>query len=104
MENVFSIFMLIFAAALLLYAGLLAFTKDYKMLPLRVRRAVKPKDKKQYTVYLAKRVALVALAIALCALVGFWSIIAALVVLIALSVAAILVANNASRRENDEKG
>ena len=45
-----------------------------------------------------------ALAIALCALVGFWSIIAALVVLIALSVAAILVANNASRRENDEKG
>ena len=102
MENVFSIFMLIFAAALLLYAGLLTLSKDYKLLPLRVRRAVKPKDKKQYTVYLAKKVALVAVALAVSALVGFWSIIAALVVLVILSVAAIVVANNASRRESDE--
>ncbi|MBO4393172.1 MAG: hypothetical protein J5800_02400 [Spirochaetales bacterium] len=104
MENVFSIFMLIFAAALLLYAGLMALTKDYKMLPLRVRRAVKPKDKKQYTVYLAKKVALVAVALAVSALVGFWSIIAALVVLVILSVAAIVAANKTSKRINDEMG
>lgn len=33
MVETFSILMLCFAAALLLYAGLLALTKDYRMVP-----------------------------------------------------------------------
>ena len=83
MEYAYSIIMACFAGALLLYAGLMALTKDYKMLPFRARVSVKPKNPKRYAAQLAKVIALVSLAPALSALVGLWNGIAAAVVLIA---------------------
>lgn len=82
MEYGYSILMGIFAAAILLYAGLMALTKDYKMLPFRARQSVKPKDPKKYTAQLAKVIALVSLSPALSALAGLWNMMAAMVVLI----------------------
>ena len=82
MEYGYSILMGIFAGAVLLYAGMMALFKDYKMLPLRVRVSVKPKNEKRYMVQLAKVVALVALAPALSALAGLWNMWLALAVLI----------------------
>ena len=60
MEYGFSILMWFFAGALLLYAGLMALTKDYKMLPYRARTSVKPKNPKKYMTQLSKVIALVA--------------------------------------------
>ena len=74
MDHGFSILMLIFAAALLLYAALMAITKNYKMLPYRATVSVKPKNPRKYTVQLAKVVALVALAVAGGAVAAFWNI------------------------------
>lgn len=82
MEYGFSILMLIFSGALLLYAGLMALTKDYKMLPYRARVSVKPKNEKAYMTQLAKVVALTALSPALCALAALWNPMVGLVVLI----------------------
>lgn len=73
MEQGFSILMFIFAGALLLYAGLMALTKDYKMLPYRARQSVKPKNSEKYMVQLAKIVALVAAMIAIGAAVALWN-------------------------------
>ena len=83
MEYGFSILMLLFALALLIYAGWMALTKNYDMLPARARVSVDPKDKKAYTKQLAKVIALVAAAPALSALVGLWNLMAAVIVLIA---------------------
>jgi len=83
MDYGYSILMIIFAAALLLYAGLMALTKDYKILPLRSRQSVKPKNEKKYMTQLAKVVALVALAPALSAAAGLWNVAAGLIVLVA---------------------
>lgn len=99
MENGYSVIMLIFSGALLLYAGLMALTKDYTLLPLRVRRAVKPKNRKQYVIMLSKIIALVATAPSLSALVGFWNIWAALVVLIAGTAAAIWLGIRLTKHE-----
>ena len=82
MEYGYSILMGIFAGLILIYAGLMALTKDYKMLPLRARVSVQPKDEKRYMKQLAKVIALVALAPALSALTGLWNMIAALIVLV----------------------
>lgn len=82
MEYGYSILMGIFAAAILVYAGLMAIFRDYKMLPLRARQSVKPKDPKRYMLRLSAVVALVAAAPALSALAGLFSIIAALIVLV----------------------
>ena len=73
MEQGFSILMFIFAGVLLLYAGLMALIKDYKMLPYRARQSVKPKNPKKYMVQLAKIVALVAAMIAAGAAVALWN-------------------------------
>ena len=100
MENGYSVIMLIFSGALLLYAGLMALTKDYTLLPLRVRRAVKPKNRKQYMVMLAKIIALVAISPALSALVGFWNIWVALVVLVAGTAAAIWMGIRLTKQES----
>ncbi len=80
MEYAYSILMGIFAAALLFYAGLMALTKDSNMLPYRSRQSVKPKNPKAYMTQLAK---VVALAPALSAIAGLWSLLAALIVLLA---------------------
>ena len=82
MEYGYSILMGIFAGLILIYAGLMALTKDYKMLPFRARVSVQPKDEKRYMKQLAKVVAMVALAPALSALTGLWNMMAALIVLI----------------------
>ena len=82
MEYGYSILMGIFAGLILIYAGLMALTKDYRMLPLRARVSVQPKDEKRYMKQLAKVVAMVALAPALSALTGLWNMMAALIVLI----------------------
>ena len=82
MEYGYSILMGIFAGAILLYAGLMALTKDYKMLPLRARVSVKPKNEKKYMTQLSKAVALAAFAPALSALAGLWNMVAALIVLL----------------------
>ena len=89
MENGFSVLMLIFAAALLLYATILAITKDYKMLPYRARVSVEPKNPKKYAVQLAKVIALTALAIAAGAAVSLWSMAAGAVLMIAGVIAAL---------------
>ena len=82
MEYGYSILMGIFAAAILLYAGIMALTKDYNMLPVRARQSVKPKDPKKYAFRLSKVIALVALSPALSALAGLWNMPAAVAVLI----------------------
>ncbi|MBR3990663.1 MAG: hypothetical protein IKI91_00870 [Clostridia bacterium] len=82
MEYGYSILMSVFSAAILLYAGLMALTKNYKILPVRATQSVKPKDEKRYMTQLSKVVALVALSPALSALAGLWNMTAALVVLI----------------------
>ena len=48
MEYGYSILMGIFAGLILIYAGLMALTKDYKMLPFRATVSVQPKDEKRY--------------------------------------------------------
>ena len=82
MEYAYSIIMAVFFGALIIYAGLMALTKDYKMLPYRSRTSVKPKDPKKYTVQLSKVIALVSLSPLLSVLVGLLNIAVAVIVLI----------------------
>lgn len=82
MEYGYSVLMAIFSAALLLYAGLMAIFRDYRMIPMRARVSVKPKNEKKYMAQLAKVIALVALSPALSALAGLWNPLAGLIVLI----------------------
>ena len=82
MEYGYSILMGVFSCAILLYAGMMALFKDYKMLPLRARVSVKPKNEKKYMQQLAKVVALAAIAPALSAIVGLWNILVAVFVMI----------------------
>ena len=89
MDHNFSILFLIFAAAILLYAALLAITKDYKLLPIRAQVSVKPKNPKKYTVQLAKVVAFVGVAIGMGAALSFWNVAAGIVIMIGGTVAAI---------------
>lgn len=81
MEHAYSIIMGIFAGALLLYAGLMALSKDYKMIPFRKRVSFTPKDPKRYMFQLSKVIALVALAPGLSALVALLNTIAGVVAL-----------------------
>ena len=82
MEYAYSILMGCFSAGILIYAGLMALTKDYKIIPFRARQSVKPKDEKKYMIGLAKVVALSAISPALSALTGLWNVPAAVAVLI----------------------
>ena len=82
MEYGYSVLMAIFSAALLFYAGLMAIFRDYKLIPMRARVSVKPKNEKKYMAQLAKVIALVALSPALSALAGLWNLLAGLIVLI----------------------
>ena len=69
--NLFSILMLCFSGALFLYAGLLALTKDYKLIPCSY--ATKVKDKCAYTVNMAKAVALTAIPPTHCAIAAMFN-------------------------------
>ena len=82
MDYAYSIFMGIFSGALLLYAGLMALTKDYDLIPKKgTVSAKRPKDTKAYMKQFAKVIALVALSPGLSALVGLLNMVAALIVL-----------------------
>ena len=74
--------MFVFGAAILLYAALMAITKDYKILPARARISVEPKDPKAYTVQFSKVIALVATSPVLGGLVGLVHPVAGLVVML----------------------
>lgn len=89
MDRNFSILFFIFAAAILLYALLMAVTKDYNMLPYRARVSVEPGNPERYMVQLAKAVALVGAAIGIGAAVGLWNAAAGVIVMIAGTVAAL---------------
>ncbi len=84
--NPFSILMLCFSGALLLYAGLLALTKDYKLIPRGY--AVKVKNKRAYAVNMAKVVALTAVPPAHCAIAAMFNgVLAATVLLVEMAMA-----------------
>lgn len=68
MEQAYSIFMFIFAGALLLYAVAVALTRSTDLIPRMDRVSVK--DEKRYAWQFAKTMAIVALAPAVSALVG----------------------------------
>ena len=89
MDHGFSILMFIFAGVLFLYAMLLAITRDYKMLPYRAQVPVKPKNPKEYTLQLAKVIALVSLAVAIGAAVALWNQLIGAIVILAGVIAAI---------------
>ena len=89
MDHGFSILMFIFSGALLLYAALMAITKDYNMLPYRTRNSVKPKNPKVYMTQLAKVVALAAAVPVLTGITAFWNGIAAGIVFVVGLVAAL---------------
>lgn len=91
MDYAYSVLMGCFSAAILIYAGLMALTKDYKMLPIRSRQSVKPKDPKRYMTQLSKVVALVALSPALSSLVGLCNTTVAFIVLIATMIIFIVI-------------
>ena len=74
--------MAVFAGAILLYAGLMALTKNYNILPVRARQSVKPNDPKEYMAKFAKVTALVSLSPALSALAALLNLIAGLAVFI----------------------
>ena len=99
MDPYFSILMFIFAAALLLYAALLAITKNYNLLPYRSRISVEPKDPEKYTVQLAKVIAIVALAIVAGAAVAMLSFAAGAIVMIAGVAAAIRIGTKIVKNE-----
>ncbi len=88
MDHNFSILMFIFAAALLLYAAILAITKNYRMLPYRSRISVQPKNPRKYTYQLAKVIALVAAAVAIGAGLSLWNFWVGFLVMIAGVIAA----------------
>ena len=59
MDNGFSILMLIFGAAVMLYAAILS-SGNYKLLPLTVQPSLRRKDKKGQTKHIAAVTAVVA--------------------------------------------
>ena len=71
MDNGFSVLMFIFSGLILLYAAIMAITKDYNMLPFRARVSVKPKNPKAYAFQLSKVIALVAVVPALAGLAAY---------------------------------
>ena len=89
MDHNFSIMFLIFAGAILLYAALLAITKDYNLLPYRAQVSVKPKNPKKYTLQLARVVALVGVAIGAGAVLSLWHAVLGIVIMIGGTIASI---------------
>ncbi len=98
MEYALSIILFIFAGAILLYAGLMALTKDYSLLPFRSRVSVKPKDKKAYTFELSKAVALTATAPAIGGAVALWNPVAGLIAMLAAFIAAIWLGTKITKK------
>ncbi len=109
MDNGFSVLMLIFGVAVLLYAALLS-TGDYKLLPMKVQPSLRSEDKKGQTKHIAAVTAVVAVPITIGGLAGlFWGNIACL---IAMGVSAVLIIiyavirhkKRAEKNENQDSG
>ncbi|MBQ6374072.1 MAG: hypothetical protein IJJ45_06225 [Clostridia bacterium] len=90
-----SILMFVFSGALLLYAALLAATKDYGLIPRG--HMAKVKDRKAYAANVARMVALVAMAPLLCGLIAPFSLPLALLALFAGTALAIWIGLKAWR-------
>ncbi|SEK63479.1 hypothetical protein SAMN02910353_01015 [Ruminococcus sp. YRD2003] len=91
MDNGFSILMLIFGAAVMLYAAILS-SGNHKLLPLTVQPSLRSKDKKGQTKHIAAVTAVTAVPIILGGLAGaFWGNIACLITM-AVSAAVIITA------------
>ena len=86
MEHGFSVLMLIFGIAILLYAGLVTVC-GYSVIPRGY--AAKPKNKRVYAKQFAKLLLLVAAAPLVSALVGLWHWIPALIMLVILGIVCI---------------
>lgn len=71
MDNGFSVLMLIFGAALLLYAAVLS-GGNHKLLPYRVEQTMRKTGRKKQTKLLAKITAIVALSPVIGGLLGLW--------------------------------
>ena len=97
----FSILMLCFAAALLLYAGLLALTKDYKLIPRSY--AVKVKDKRAYVLNFAKVIALTAVPPFHCAIAALFNGALAVSVLLVEMVLALWIGTVIMKHTDPEK-
>ncbi len=82
MDYGYSVLMGIFAGIILLYAGLMALTKDYRILPFRSRQSVKPKNEKKYMIQLSKMMALTAFSPALASIAGLRNVFAGMATLI----------------------
>ena len=98
MDHALSILLFIFSGALLLYAALMAITKNYKILPVRSQISVEPKDPKAYTVQFSKVIALVAAAPALGGLIALINPIAGLLVMLAAFIATIWIGTKIMRK------
>ena len=88
MDNGFSILMLIFGAAVMLYAAILS-PGNYKLLPLTVQPSLRRKDKKGQTKHIAAVTAVVAVPIILGGLAG--SFLGNIVCLITMAVSAAVI-------------
>jgi len=82
-----AIIMFVFSGAILLYAGVLALTRDVKM--LQRRYATKIKDPRAYTLKVAKILAIVAVSPALTGVAALFSNMAAAIVFVVSFVASI---------------
>lgn len=71
MENGFSVLMLIFGVALLLYAAILS-GGNYKLLPYKIEQTMRKSDRKKQTRLIAKITAIVALSPVIGGLLGLW--------------------------------
>ena len=69
MDNGFSILMLVFGAAVLLYAAVLS-TGDHRLLPYKVQPSLRSKDKKGQTKHIAAVTAVVAVPLIVGGLAG----------------------------------
>ena len=102
MDNGFSILMLIFGIAILLYAAVLS-SGNYKLLPIKVQPTLRSKDKKGQTMHIAAVSAVTAIPIALGGLAGFFLGNKACIITMLVSAAA-LIANAVIRHRNSPEG
>ena len=107
MDNGFSVLMLIFGAAILLYAAILS-SGNYKLLPYKVQPSLRREDKKGQTKHIAAVTALVAVPILMGGLAGcFFGNVICLITMAVSTVLIILVAiivhRNKSEKNEDEE-
>ena len=103
MEYGFSVLMLIFGAAIMLYAAMLS-GGNYKLLPIRVQPSLRRTDKKGQTKHIAKVTAVVGLSPLIGGLIGWWrqSNTVCLIGMVVTAAVCIVIAVLKKRRKTDE--